>query len=176
MSVAFELCLCCCCAKRYHCRKCDTDVCMVCALNCHAFCCDSKSGCTSAIELRHDLSKKPTYCDCNKRNCRSLVRGVYPGAHQFSHQHGAMLGAVRNDLIHGLAPPGKTFHQKQKQPFEPPMLEDTAASVGDRKDLFGPNGSLLSVATAVAQNSHRSWVRSKKWCLSLADCVLYSWV
>jgi hypothetical protein len=39
------------------------------------------------------------------------------------------------------------------------QVENTDATVGERLDLFGPRGSLLSVATAVAENSHRSWVR-----------------
>ena len=60
---------------------------------------------------------------------------------------------------------------------KPPEVEDTAATVGERSDLFGPEGSLMEVATAVARNSHRSWARQKLadgWTYAPEDSVLAS--
>ena len=44
---------------------------------------------------------------------------------------------------------------------KPPDVEDTT-EVGKRTELFGPSGTLLGIATAVAQNSHRSWVSEQQ--------------
>jgi hypothetical protein len=61
----------------YHCKRCGVDCCLVCALHCHSSCFDSKTGCAAAIEMNRELSARPSYCDCNKRTCRSMMRGVY---------------------------------------------------------------------------------------------------
>mgnify|MGYP006979924989 CR=1 FL=1 len=63
----------------FYCRKCKVSVCMICALHCHGHCFDSSVGCSAVIEVDLEMSVKPTYCDCNKRTCQSLLRGVYDG-------------------------------------------------------------------------------------------------